>query len=440
MQTYADIIATHQASSTDKTAAQHLYPLRFLRSAAELERTRQTFLARPSTEAESAYDTAFNSATDAYESDLALFTADFERVVSDDLMYKIPIGIVSKESQRATLHSLAQALAATRATYERRQRCLTDDTFSCDVNSLAPPALSRITSVSLDSDAIAQAQTIRSLLKNTYEQAVDSYREGPLIALPESSCLGDITAAPLFLFSHPSDAPAAIATPRFVGDMALIDTGAHPDDKYISYYAKHTAPYYFYELVNFYSCPKLLADASRLSVAREIVQFAQEHPLIALASSTPELKALESKFSGPVLQEGDALEYIRMVQGKLPSLNASSQKKLLSLALKASERSGELPDFIARVVKEEQRNEYLAREGFPIDRSIGTFFGGRSAFFSLFLGSNPSVAGEQAGIASSVDVPATILPYTYFSNIKKSIPLSTLEQNLRRYFTLSKRE
>lgn len=411
-----------------RLVASSLYPIGFLRDAAELERDRNDFLANGTAEAATVYEAQLRLTISDYLNELSRYKSAFERSVPTTMRSYSTAGLlIDRQSSLHALDALTLGMEGTKREYNSRLGCFMGAITSCDDSMIA---LSHIASSS-DPDLTAAERTqvaeVRGILGATLPITHDPrpITNATIVQLDDTACGASSDMLPLFInvIGHSWIDGSRLAAPILVSDMRLNRTTELNSIPFESYFAKRNITYVLSDPTSHYECPYVENDFATLSAVQEIAQMAASEPLSPYAdpNERPAVEAIERRLSSPALiTESDARAYVNAAIDLANSPDASREMKneAAQMMLLLRYTGSGFPDMIDKVAETERRNVFaLTAHNVPVDLHADTLFYYRSAFFLFFMATNQSVVGNAGPFFSTIDVPISQQPYLFYSQL-----------------------
>ncbi len=418
-----------QRQSTAKNAdlvANDLYPITFLKSVARLEEARVAFIKSGNENDAHGYEIAQDDVFRAYDTDLARFRSAFLATVPATVgTYGTLNALIGRDDILNGLVTLQSGMHATEAKYALRRACLTGQLFDCDASDITPPLLSVPASAPISPAAQTLVRETRPLSEQVGLDLAPL--SDPLYQISESSC---ITAGPsqalLYTFrTMPrSGTVSSYDSPFLIGDIRFISSDLYSKLPFYEYFAQHGIRYVVSGALTYYACPETAHDQGTVVAMRDIRAFALQSHLSARAHGPAAqiLAQLETTFGGAsVVTEADEARYITTIE-TLPAgtLNTDEMTHVYTLALSLSNASAGIYQTVLDISSFEQNNMRMTSLGMDIDFSALYLFFVRSAFPSLYLGSNPSATGLHGTLFPPNGLTSEQLPYLYYSDLVKT--------------------
>lgn len=422
-----DLAALQPIAARARAVGRALYPIPFLRAASDAERLRLRFLETGAQEDERAYARALVRAARAYRADLARFREAFERVVAPDSpAHAAGPKIIRREGVLRAAGALFAGSANTIERMRKRNACVAGFVRSCSEEDLSFPARNALTRPSA-SNRLPEALSIFS--------EAGLRVETPEIALSASSCI-KAPSLPVYTLRR-SVGDYDFLMPHFIGDIRLVPTAQFPNAQYLRFLAAQGIEYAFSAPDTYYECFEYGADFGRVVASAGVSRFASSARVSAYASgdSAKDLAALESRLLSGSFSEYDASEYLRLA-GEVVAAGEAPEPAEYAYASAAAEFAylGGSLDVLIRAISVIERANIRVQEG-GVDMGLDApfLFFVRSAFPSLFMAANASVAGTPE-LFSQNDYPKEREPYVYASELLSGgKDLRSIAEDVRRY-------
>src|SRR3989344_2192157 len=437
-------LASIQKDNPGKEAVESsLYPIDFLRSLASLERARRTFIQTGSDADESRYEDAAKITVHMFEKDLRLHKAAFTHIVPQDAVaYHVFGGTMTRETLINSMDALMRGIQGTSAALEKQRVCISGTVDACDTSrlKLRVPALTPVLPSDTDSP---NATVFMQEMRSSYARATGntSYVTGPVFKLVSSACMDNFDTPLLFVVQDRRKGVDATITLEFVGDILFVPTASYKDIPYYRYFADNHVPYAYFPIWEHYKCPEIALDTARVfwtGTIRDAAQ-AERFSQYAIGSDAATLRVLEARLAYPplgIVRESDAREYIARA---LHALSQGSDtpprimQTLQDISLANEYGTTRFEQFIRRLTRDEEANIGLMRANVPVALGAEYLFYIRSGFFSLFLGTNPSVAGVQRPPVDSTK-PSSEIPFVRYTILSVNVPQAELVRDMAFFF------
>jgi hypothetical protein len=347
-------LAETQKSDRDALYVRALYPITFLHSAAELERTRLNFLSNGSSITYAAYMQQLGDTIAAYESDLAAFTAAFDEVVPDDAPeYATVDAMISKETMLQSLATLKKEIRSVKLKMYLRRACVAGFIFLCDTRDLQTPTIE---------DASIDTRGEQNTTAEIYDSARDT-KEVFRAELARDACTAPFPGEPVYALVELRGSGAL--RPVYLGDMRLIDAEEKGAIPFYAFFAERGLRYVPSPSFAHYSCARFSNALSRLLALKELSDYA-ESP---------------------------------------------------GLALMLHNNSAHFDVIVRYVADLESAVMHASEKGAPGDFDVATLFYVRNAFVPLFLANNRSLVANDPLRFAPNNIPRSEQPYTFLSEI-----------------------
>lgn len=397
LESIRDGLSGAQETAQDAMAVKKgLYPVAFLRALAQLERSRLDFLADPSDEGALKYQRAQETAARSLRSDVQAHTEAFERVVPPTQAgYGVFGGVMTRDSIVRSISSLSEGADATTRAVKDRERCLMGSLAHCPEEPLRAPS----TEIPAHDVPFPDLSTVRSV-RSLFAQANGNpeYSQGALVQLSSSACLASFDTYPVYSLQHRRAGVKSTYSPEWASEVLFVPSDQHENVPFYRYFKDKDVEYVYFPALEFYKCPELAYDFSRIFATLEIQKAARALSFSRYATSSPALKSLEARLINPpsgVLRERDAIEYIAAARENISLMSHTDRAELDELALMLALRTAQFDKYIARALEDEWSNLNLREKGVPVELSAPYLFFAKSGFYGFFQGANDSVAGLQ---------------------------------------------
>lgn len=421
-------LASLQATSSDAALiGSSLYPIDFLTDAAHLEEERQTFLQEGTPQAANTYIAQIGVVETAYQTDLSQFRSAFETAVPKDVGdYAGAYDDVSRSSMIQAFSSLSDDGRSVSGRVTRLAWCVAGIVQWCDSSDIQLPALPVATSSELAGGQIAQAANIRALYVGAGLSLAST-----TVALAQSTCI-DRTASPLF---------TVLDNELFwIGDARFVSSGSEANIPFFREFSQLGITYVPMSPLMYYECPNIGNDWGAAYATLAVARFAAQTPLSADATGSEAitLRSLERSLAGPVEYQQDAIKYLTAgeslaAQNVLPS---PVQNSVIELALAMQDQSASFDALTSEVVRVEQTNVALTKEGISVDLGAAYLLYVRNAFAPFFFADNASVhpAGD---LFTANKIPQAAQPYVFYSTLPRTETMTAqLTHDIRVYYAM----
>ena len=437
--------ALQKDQSTKDAVRTALYPTRFLRSLSRLERARSTFLAGASDVTLKEYTALQQATIRDFSADLSDHEAAFKRIIPKDTAgYGVFNGVITRDTILMSMESLRRGIGDTAQKIRQRAHCIGGLTSYCDADLLAIPSVQ----VPEPTPSAARDSEAREIHSFYSELAKMRGKEiSGLVQISQSTCFGTLNVPLLFTLQNRDDPLADIVNPELVGTMIFIPTAKYSKVPFYQYFAKNGIPYAYFPAFAFYKCPDIVVDSGRVFETVLIADVANDRQSNRPLVESPALEeALTARPDG-ILRESDALAYLDEMRtnfsSRTPPASQKSQKalnRLISLILAAQYGSARFEQFVQKVEKDEELNLALIARGVPTELGASYLFYVKSAFFSLFLGTNPSVAGVQRAPVDTSRSAKTESEFVSYQALRKIRSRADIKSYVKFYFDMHQRE
>jgi hypothetical protein len=420
-----DVSSELAARQTDPTKAElvrdDLYPIDFLRAAADLESARLEFLRTGSLSSATDYEQAQKRTLDAYLSGLDAFANAFATAVSPEaLSFATEKDVISRADVLRAIRTLKERAHEIGRKMSERASCIRGNLNLCFPADTSLPKLPEGAGT-LPSRALRIEQSVRDLYSQAGYTIPD---EEPLVLLSKSACVNaQPGTALLFGFERMPSAEAPLA-PFFFGDIRYIDSSKYSSRQFFKYFFDSGVHYVLNRHLTNYGCPEISTDVGAVNSVRAIRTFALQEKVSRFvpAPDQPVLRALEAGFStNKVVKEEDAMTYMRFSETYISSagMPTALSYRMLELALEAEEKTLGLYPLVEHINFYERNNMLIAEkglEGLEMDFDASYLFFVRSSIPSFFLSANPSF-GAPVQLFKENHLPSSEEPYIYYSSL-----------------------
>lgn len=385
-----------------------LYPIEFLRKAAEAEKARLEFLAHTDSQNEKAYELAVRRETAAYLSTLHTFRDAVAVAVPDTAPAYIAAGkIVSKAGILSALDTMEAGLRASITLFEARTLCLRGIISHCNPTDLSLPSLEIPERNRIDAESLTRTRELQSVFARATGDV--RLRDAPLIVLAKSACTSDIPGHPIFSIADTQVVPGvpARAQPFFAGDIRFIAVRLYDDVTFYQDLHSRGIDFVSSPPLLHYECMDEASDTSAILSTRKIL----------------------STSSSSVFYEADA---IRAAHARAASGDPAGIGEALAIQYSSAQF-----DQLARGISwTEQKNMHVWKQGLRAGLDIPNIFLSRSGFVSLFATHNTSFFPHNLDLFPPSHVPISEQPYRYDSQIPVGPQKTKLRQDVETYMIL----
>lgn len=433
-------LADIQQTTLQKRAVQEaLYPIAFLRAAAQLEKERQVFLKSRSDSDEALYRLAGEATVAAYLSDLNRFQEAFEATVPLSAG-KLGIAggrVLSRESELRALDLLRQEIGATRERLRLRDACIHGYTGACSPSDLALPGpfLETQPPVTIH-PSYERARAISSLIN----AALGASDPPTFVAKPlnfSSNACVDSSSDNLFfeIDTRKGYGSVPYLALDFVGDILLMKTQDFAHMPYFKYFLSNDITYVPYWPTSSYTCPEFGPETGKAFMLYTIEKVARNKLFSAnLKESAPRLARLEQALTErPYIREADAVAYLNGVRTSLiedGSPDEGTVNSYISLALGLQDHSIKFADLLRRLITENATNLRHVGTDVPTELGAPYLFFVRSAFLALFMAGNASFIQNQVRPYEDARITGDALPYVSYYALT-DVPRDKLMNDIR---------
>jgi hypothetical protein len=405
------LAALQKDDAAARMVREDLYPIRFLRAAADAEEARQALIADPSRATSSAYDEAVRAEVAAYRDDLARFRGAAFRAIPEASPAYVAAGkLVSRTAILDLAGRLRRGLDGVDRELSRRDACLGASVLLCRSADLSIPLLPNKPQEKLSPEEVRTAQENQALYSVT-PRSGEIVRGAPLYVLDQSECTADAPGTPTYVLAIVSPDEQNIP-PRmrgiYIGDIRLIGTQ---------------------KLGNLGFYRDLEARGIRYVLSPPLLHYECMDEALDYAAIFATQLAVEAGGSAPPVRyeaEGVAIADERALSGRPEDMD---------LALAFRYHSARTDQIIRNMAWAERANVELVREGVEADLDVSNLFFSRSGFVSLFMAHNPSFVGDLTTFAPA-NIPPSAYPYTYFSTLTSPEERAKALADIRDYILL----
>jgi len=268
-------LAALQSNGTNAKLVTRLYPVAFLRRAADLEEARQTLLAVPTPQHARSYRMLISRTLREKEEALQDFTNAFASATATSTEHiALFSGVLSSTTVRLVLDTFTHNLSRERATVAARIRCSTGIVRDC---SVLPPATIPKIATTIDETPPELTREILALWGSVFSTQPPAYT---VVRLPNSVCLPD--AGPVYVTlstqKHQQDTYTSLTR---VDDLLFYDLSKLADSGYVAYMKKtYGMRYSPINPFKFYICAQIGIDHGTAVATAKLASFTKLHPSI----------------------------------------------------------------------------------------------------------------------------------------------------------------
>lgn len=420
LRTTQDRLSAIQESERDRMLVREgLYPILFLESLARLERARIAFVESGDEGDLARYQAALREAGDAYLNDITRFRMAFLMAVPREAPeFAGTDVVVSRSMVLEQLSRLESGMRVTRRNIAEREQCVAGIISSCSSSDIEPTEIPA--SNTPDDVPMSVIRDVRALFSSAAN--APSIADGPVYRLSAPACdvaPGFAPALVPFEYRSPSDLPPYERI-FDVRDIRFTPSESYAKLPFFAYFADQGVDYVHNPWFTYYKCLRLGSDYGTVFAMRHIRNIANDAPLSGRvpAPISGEIRTLERRLLGPVVEESDVREYLHTAQrisaGNPALLTESEAYEEAALMLK--NRSAGFDRAVRLIAHTENISARLLERGLSVDLDASYLFLVRSGFYMLFLGDNPSVIGAQRiAMRSSADISPAV-PFVFFSS------------------------
>ncbi len=386
-----EALADAQTTAEDAhVIRESLYPIRFLKSLAELERARQTFIASGTDSDEEVYRRALTQTVTAYAHDLAGFEPAFRTYASTTELLNgftstLPVKNIFQEFKNA--HGSVEKIGKLA---QSRASCLNGRSRSCDKADLhiQLPTEPRAT-VKPDVRALARADEILS----AYAEAGYPHTSGwKTVGLSTSDCLLSFPSPYLFSIVEPEKAELPLTPFLYLGDIYATKNATWKEMTFRAHGIDMPSDYM--NPIAYYRCPDMGNDISRATATILTARFASGHPDVASEE--------RSELLTPPIYEDAAVRYIRAALPRLEKSEGNERNELIDLSLMFVNSSAGLDVLLHEISAVTKKNIEQAGAAQIAPQSAKFLFLSGSAFASVFQMYNPSAGGHRLTLYGAI--------------------------------------
>lgn len=422
LESSATTFASLQDSTEEKERVGTLFPIRFLRAYADLERARRAFIASGSDHDSIAYRAAFSRTIDEFHDALGTFEKNFEASVpASRKPFVSGTKIIERPTVLASIPLLLRSTSETEHLFDMRIRCIGGNIAACSTQDLAVPRLSLRESSYDFAQAIA-AQ--RSVDRARSAIGLRPSTEFKTLALNKSSCvLPGWDVPPFFAFSLRSEDFHAVRyyRPNLISDLFLLRDRSDEEIPFFEAFDERGLRYIPVAPLAYYKCMELDADLGALYALRAVSELATGTPLSGQATGElrTELVALEEALSAPIVREYDAAAYLTAARPLIEIAGTSSTTKdtIIDLTLAMRDRSAGTAATALDAAYLSELTLALRTEGIPTDLSSAYLFSARSGFPAFYQTHNQSATPGYRSPLRLNSVPREKQPYVLLSEL-----------------------
>lgn len=430
-----------------------LFPVEFLRLAAQTEEARLTFLSERTPQAESAYQKALRDALEKGASSVAAYKKAVDLILSrkqtdTESSYVTINGTITDAGWKEAMQTLANSYGVSLEIFQNRHACVNGDTSLCAPHTELAFSTVREKTFAAEPPSQAQLEGAREI-----QQLFTDARTTPLpydetlYELSETACRPTtVTAPPLFMLAPQHlERGAAFPYAAYVTDLLLYPVSEKAEDTaYKTFMQQKGLTSSAVVSTTHYLCPTAGADIATILALKEIRDTSSTSPFSAYVTGEQKeaLQSLESSLTASSLvREKDAHEYLKTVLNaygtgyEFPTPALSTLTRLLAMY---EYRTVGLEHLLWNIIAINMRNLYVGLQYPALTQGVFEpqyFFMFQSGYFSLLLGNNRSVVGvhPELLIHTGKEGSETVL----YSDLPKSgVTKASAKKDLTFFFSL----
>lgn len=418
-------LATMQPDERSSTLVdQDLFPIEFLRSAAQLERDRLAFLATGNAADGKTYEKRFFETVRLYQKELDAYERGFREIVpEDERKYAAGNVLITREGILHALSTLRRSVESTAARQYARSRCSAGDTRACNASDLEAPTVEIPPARDVSAASRELSLDIRRIVADVRRTST-LFKNDPSILLSTSVCTGDIPGDPIFFVNSPTaQVPDPSFRPLYVGNIRFVQASEYRkvgffgtlDDLGVDYI--NTPP------LLHYTCSGYGRDFSMVHWVREVRTMALKERVSSFATDDvkKELEDIERSFTeiGALTRESDAARYVKLLVEDVPNVPPPLKARAESFALARKNNTAAYEQVVKSIADIEAANVRVKKKGLPADLDAPYLFFFRSSPVPLFMGDNVSATGTHEPLFESNRLNPEDEPYVYYSDLVK---------------------
>lgn len=406
------LVTVQQTQKEHDAIRRALYPIRFLRAAAEAERARRAFTHSGSMADAMHYRQQLTEMLDAYRHDIGRFSQAFIDLVPRDApSYATEQEKVSYDSMRASFTVLRERIEDLGEQHRARIACVRGVTHACSSRDLSLPQF-----------AIPTTGTVEEIDEEIWQETIAEIRaiylasggiatEPVVYVLAKSVCVDPQRVPPFFVFREHAEETFPIP----VGNLRFIDATEYTHEPYLAAHVRHGVRFVLLNELNHYSCMRSNEDVGRLYAMRTVRRYALEHPLsdhIRDDATRQRLADIESRITSSWVKETDTLAYTQLALQTIDQTPQShSAESVIDMAVEVHARSAGFAETIERIAY--LNNETTTNVEFTPVPAIQLFYV-RSGFFALSAASNATF-GDTDELVLEAESRAD--PFLYYTDL-----------------------
>lgn len=418
----AELADAQTSAARRRMVADLLYPVAFLRAAAQTERARRDFLATGSDVHAKAYRASLVATLEAYTRDLSKFTRGFFANVPSQMPPFIAVRAEMRyEDMSPLLARLTRRAAEAQETLGARMHCVEGRVAFCRSEDLYPAAIPVAQADGVAPSAIAEAKERleRPPMQSLLEGALAPRQ--PLLALTAPECTQSTSGTDLFLLRQEVSAEAGIyAIPTLITNERLVDTESQRDTPFFNFFRAQGIRYVPYNPFVYYGCLYYYKDAADLFSIEAARNAAVAAPVSSAdQGDTRTLRALEARLaSATLVQEADARRYAAFAatRAREGQLSTEDANRAFELALSVGNGSAGYENHILFFAKIEGENLALRAQGLPVGLDAPYLFYARNNLSVFFMAGNPSFGKIEEPLFRTI-VPLGGEPYIFYDSL-----------------------
>lgn len=410
-----------------------LFPVQFLRSALEAERSRRAFLESGDDATLLRYLRDEAQALRVYDRSAQRFRRAFSEAIPESFTREF-ITADTALNRSAVIEfflRLENRILEQERAHSRFVKCTRGIVAFCDTELAASSTAENRVNAPVSAVEPSLAREVR---KAFGEAGWPEVHSGLLVALPAAACLPEHEARPLFVLAQKGEmAGRSFLESFFVGDIRFVqERGQH--DPFSVFLTQNGAGLLYSNPFNHYQCLRSGSDYGDVLAAGAVHSLAQDALLSGYAREEDRgvLHAVETleRESDAVLSADDAFSYLRIArtlaeEGQLPPALA---ERIISLDTAVSRGVVGFEHLAYKIAYAEHNNIRFAKErDVAINFSAPRLFLTESAFFGLFFAETMFSEAELSRFFPYHRFSAAEQPYVWYSQLSDAAKQDALE-------------
>jgi hypothetical protein len=407
-----------------------LYPLGFLREAADLEEKRRSFVHTPDPNKHRAYQRALEQTVSVFLAELAAYRSAFEATVPQTSAVYVAGGTaITRADIPRIIDRLEERGRAARERLRERASCINGSISDCQPEDLATP-IPEPPPTSLPPLDLQRAEETLRLISHARGRPSSLINPAPqetpepTVALIASICTEYFDAQPIFTLraNEPEiEGQPSFSYPVFLGDAPFIDTLVHGETPFFRHFAQQGARYVFIQPMVDYMCPELGTDLGNIYTTLRIKQEVEKNPFSFYAENPgrkERLLHLEQALLGEtVTREHHARAYLAELAEMLQEgLSQTQRQRITNLLLMASARGAGFEHTVHRAALTQRYVNLTASTGAEYVQAPYLFFV-RNGLLPLFMAWNNTVVGDDFTSFEKIRFELHERPFVLYSSL-----------------------